>query len=261
VLTSTSFSNYASGKPGLVPCELTTATGSGLVAAANEFVPGNSLVSLSLPLPYTLAAISISVNTVPAPIDFVSSVNGVQQVVFQTPCETAPGTATVAVTANAGTSTAATTTTSVTVSAAQPGIFTFAGPNNTTYGYVLDTNNNAIGPSNLAKPGRTYFLVATGLGQTTPAAVTNEGGNGSQTIPISQVIVGVNNAGMQVVSVTYVAIGVYYVEFQLPAATCTENNQPQPCAPTGTNLPLSLGEIVNGQTVYDGEYSYLAGIQ
>ncbi|HEY6342362.1 MAG TPA: hypothetical protein VIY49_12785 [Bryobacteraceae bacterium] len=261
MLNSTSFSNYASGKPGMVPCELTTATGSGLVAAANEFVPGNSLVSLNLPLPYTLAGVSISVNTVPAPIDFVSSVNGVQQVVFQTPCETAPGTATVAVTTNAGTSTAATTTVSVTVSAAQPGIFTYAGPNNTTYGYVLDTNNNAIGPSNLAKPGGTYFVVATGLGQTTPPAITNAGGNGSETIPISQVVVGVNNAGMPVVSVTYVAIGVYYVEFQLPATTCVQNNQPQPCSPTGTNLPLSLGEIVNGQTVYDGEYSYLAGVQ
>lgn len=261
VLTSTSFTNYASGKPGMVPCGLTTATGSGLVSSANEFVPGNSLVSLNLPLPYTLAQISISVNSVPAPIDFVSSVNGVQQVVFQTPCETVPGTATVAVTTNAGTSTAATTTNTVTVLGGQPGVFTYAGPNNVTYGYVLDTSNNAIGPSNLAKPGGTYFVVATGLGQTTPAAVTDEGGNGSETIPISQVVVGVNNAGMPVLSVTYVAIGVYYVEFQLPATACQSNNEPQPCAPTGTNLPLSLGEIVNGQTIYDGEYSFLAGVQ
>jgi Bacterial Ig-like domain (group 1) len=266
VLSSTSFTNTASGKQGLVPCGFATATGSGLLSSANEFVPGNPLGLLTLPLPYTVAGISISVstagNTVPAPIDFVSSVNGVQTLVFQTPCETVPGTATVAVTINAGTSNAVTTPVpNVPVYAAQPGVFTYAGPNGATYAYLIDTNNNAISPSNLARPGGTYFLVATNLGQTTPRAVTDSSGNGSQTIPISQVIVGIDNEGVPVLAVQYVAIGVYYVEFQLPATACASNNQPQPCSPTGTNLPLTLGEIVNGQTVYDGEYSYLAGVQ
>jgi uncharacterized protein (TIGR03437 family) len=268
--TSASFTNTASGKPGLVACGLATGTGSGLVSSTNELVLGNILASLSVPFSYTVAAISISVNGVPAPIFYVSStidpVSGknVQRVLFQTPCETVPGSATVAITTNIGTSSAATTTVpGVPVYAGQPGIFTYAGPNGTTYGEVLDTHGNPIGPSNLAHPGGTYFVVATGLGQTTPAAVTNSPGNGSQTIPISQIVVGVNNAGFPVLAVQYVAIGVYYVEFQLPASACTSNNPPgpQPCSPTGTNLPLTLAEIVNGQTVYDGQFSYLAGVQ
>jgi uncharacterized protein (TIGR03437 family) len=198
--------------------------------------------------------LSLSVNGIPAPIYWLSNSNGVQQVAFQTPCETAPGAATVAVTNGSGTATIP----GVQALAAQPGMFTSAGPGATLYGTVIRPDGSYVSPSNFAQRGETDYLVATGLGLPTPAPKTGSTGNG-ETIPPNQVLVGVNNNGVPVVSVQYVpgAIGVYYIGFQLS----------NPNLSPGPNQPLELWVCTAGcgtsnpQYATDGQTALIAGVQ
>ena len=247
VVSATSFVNAASSVAGLVPCGLATVTGTGLAAGIQGVVSGLSPFG---PLPYTLANLSMTINGVPAPIEAVANQNGVQQVNFQTPCETAGSTtATVAITIG---SAPATTISGVPVLAAQPGIFTYAGPNNLPYGAVISAANGSyVTPSNLAQRGQTYYIVLTGLGQTNPPLTTNSAGIAGENV-VPTLIVGVNNSGVAVVSAYALPdqIGVYLVGFQIPSTT----------APSSSAVPLSVAAIVNGVPVYSNSV-YLAGIQ
>jgi len=251
-VTVSSFVNAASGQPGLTPCGLALVTGAGLAAGVNGIIPGNPL-GIG-PLPFSVNNVSISVDGTPAPIQSVSNQNGLQQVNFQTPCTTVTGSpATVVVQVGSVT----TTVQNVPVYPAQPGIFTFAGTGGIAYGWVISAADGSyLTPSNLAHAGQTYYLVATGLGQTTPAAITDSDGTGSQTISVQNVILDISNIGIPVTSAIYLqgAIGEYVITFTIPAVA---NNQP---FPTGTNMPLALGVTVNGQTFYDNSAVALPGI-
>jgi uncharacterized protein (TIGR03437 family) len=171
----------------------------------------------------------------------------VQQVNFQTPCETVAGApATVVVSIGS----VSTQVQGVTVYPAQPGIFTFAGPGGIQYGWVINAADGSyLGPSNLATAGQTYYLVATGLGLF-PGEKTDAEGTG-ETIPVSNIILAINNVGVPVTSVQYVegAIGEYVVTFTLPVPFAS-----------GTNQTISLGEIVNGQQFFDNSQVYLPGV-
>lgn len=251
-ISASSFANLASSQPGLVPCGLATVTGTGLAASVNGVVIGNP-TGIG-PLPYTLAGVTITVNLIPAPIRYVLNQNGIQQVNFQTPCETVPGNATVIVQVNSST----TTVNGVTIYPAQPGIFTYAGPSGIAYGEVISaTNGSYLTPSNLAVPGNTYYLVATGLGQTTPAITTNAAGTGAQIINPANVVLAIDNIGVPVNSVVYQpeGIGVYLIQFTIPTLA---NNAP---FPTGQNLPITLGVIAGGQTIFDTAPAAIPGIQ
>jgi len=246
VITSNSFASYTNpNNKGLTLCGLAIATGPGVAPTASGVVLGNPLSGLLGPLPYTIQTTSISVDGLPAPLVYLSNQNGVQQAAFQTPCEAPPGPGTVAMTVNGAT----TTVTGVQVFSVQPGIFTYAGPNGKTYGQVIrGVDGSYVTPSNLVRRGETYYMVATGLGPTTPPTGTNNAGAG-QTVA-NTVVVGLNNAGMPVVSVQYVAIGVYYVGFQIPID-----------AQQGNDQPLALAEIVGGQTIYDNQGALIPGVQ
>jgi uncharacterized protein (TIGR03437 family) len=248
----TSFLNAASLQLGLVPCGLATVTGTGLAPGVNGIVSGNTL-GIG-PLSLTLEGVTITVDGITAPILTVSNLNGVQQVNFQTPCEIPTGNGTVVVEVNSGT----TTVTGVTVYPTQPGIFTFAGPGGVNYGWVISAANGSyLQPGNLAHAGQTYYLVATGLGQTSPAATTNSPGTGAQTISASQVVLFIDNIGVPVTSVQYLEgeVGEYIITFTIPT---TANGQP---FPTGANLPIQLGGITSGgQTIYDNSPVALPGI-
>ena len=259
VLTSASFTNTASGKVGLAPCGIATVTGPGLATGVSGTVLGNPLNPLGGPLPYTLSGLSLSINLLPAPIYWISNSNGVQQVTFQTPCETLLGAETVQVTTGTGTASQATTTVSgVQVSAAQPGIFTSTGPNGTLLGTVIRPDGSYVSPSNFAQRGETDYLVATGLGLPTPMPKTGSTGNG-QTIPLNQVLVGVNNNGMPVISVQYVpgAIGVYYIGFQLSSSAL------QPGPNQSLQLWVCTANCGTSNATYatDGQTAVIAGVQ
>lgn len=254
-VTSTSFVNAASLQAGLVPCGLATVTGSGLAPNVTGVVSGNTL-GIG-PLPYTLQGVSISVNLVAAPILSVSNQGGIQQVNFQTPCEVQPtSSGTVVVQVNS----AITTVTGVTIYPTQPGIVTYAGPAGTSYGWIISAKDGSyLTPSNPAHVGQTYYLVATGLGQTTPAAQTNAPGTGSQTIAASQVVLAIDNVGVPVTSVQYLqgSVGVYIITFTIP--NTINNGQP---FPTGTNVPVTLGGITPaGQTIYDNAPVAIPSVQ
>jgi uncharacterized protein (TIGR03437 family) len=199
-------------------------------------------------LPYTLAGVSITVSGLPAPIQSVANQNGVQSVNFQTPCEVPSGTATIIVQVSGG----STTVSGVAVFAAAPGVFNYQGPNGKAYGAVVDASTgNYVTPSNPAHPGGTYYMYVTGLGQVSPAISTNSAGTVGTTQSVNlPVIAGVDNAGVPVVFAQYATgyIGVYIVGFQIP-----QN------APTGTDQPLAVAVLVNGQLVF-GNPTYLPAV-
>ncbi|MEP6960637.1 MAG: hypothetical protein ABI995_01060, partial [Acidobacteriota bacterium] len=250
VLNNTSFSNAASGANGLVACGLVTGVGNGLAASLTGVLSG---ISPFGPLPYALGDIdSITVNNASAPIQSVANVAGKQQVNFQVPCETQVGSATVVITVK-GT---ATTITGVPVVAGQPGIFTYAGPNNKIYGAVIRAKDGSyITPTNLAPTGETFYLILTGLGQVTPPTVTDAAGIANQNV-ILQTVVGVNNQGVPVLSARYLQgqIGVYAIEFTIPKTSTAAAG-----TVLGTDLPLAAAVIVNGLTVF-GNAVLLPGI-
>lgn len=245
VVTATNFQNAASFQTGLVPCGLATATGSGLATGITGTISGST--GFLAPLQYTLDGLSISVNGVPAPIYQLSNTNGKQQVTFQTPCQVAPSSnGSVAIQLNG----AATTVNGVTILQAQPGIFYSTGSNGLAYGEVIDSNGNYLTATNPAVRGGTYYMVATGLGLVAPPTATNSLGINGQNV-ILQTIVGVNNLGVPVVQAIYQpeAIGIYVIQFTIPTT-----------ASPGTNQPLVLAEVANGQTIFSNTV-YINSVQ
>jgi uncharacterized protein (TIGR03437 family) len=239
-LTVAAFQNAASFQPGLVPCGLATATGAGLATGIVGTVSGASFFG---PLPYSLDIISqITVNGTPAPIYQISNVNGKQQVTFQTPCQAAPGNNGVVVITASG---ASTTVNNVQILAAQPGIFAYTSPDGSSAGQVISADDGSyITATNPAKRGHNYYLIATGLGQTSPALTTDSAGINGENV-VDQVIVGVSNSGVPVIAAYYLpdAIGVYAVGFTIPANLTLTNA-------AGTDQPLALAVVINGQTIF-----------
>jgi len=231
VVLATSFQNAASFQTGLVPCGLATVTGSGLAPGITGTISGASFLA---PPPYTLNGLSMTVNGTPAPIYQISNTGGKQQVTFQTPCEATPGTnGTVIIQLNGAT----TTVPGVLILQAQPGIFYSVGANGTAYGAVIDSNGNYVTATNPAVRGQNYYLVATGLGQVTPATATDRLGINGQNVNF-QVIVGVSGNGVPVFEQIYQpdAVGIYIIGFTIPLTN-----------PAGVDQPLALFVAVPGQ--------------
>jgi uncharacterized protein (TIGR03437 family) len=243
VVSAANFQNSASFQAGLVPCGLATATGSGLAPGITGTISGATFLGA---LPYTLNGLSLSVNGTPAPIYTLSNSNGKQQVTFQTPCQATPGSGTVVIQLNGAT----TTVQNVTILQVQPGIYYSTGTNGTAYGEVIDSNGNYVTAQNPAKRGQNYYLIATGLGQTTPATSTDAAGINNQNVALP-VIVGVSNLGVPVFEQIYAPgyVGLYVIGFTIPTTN-----------PAGIDQPLVVGVIANGQTVFSNTV-YINSIQ
>lgn len=244
-ITASSFLNAASDAPGLVACGLAIVTGSGLASGVQGVISGSNGFG---PLPYTLSGVSMSINGVPAPIQAVSNQNGVQQVNFQTPCEVAGSSSATVVLSISGSTT---TITGVPVLQAQPGIFSYAGPNNAPYAVIISAQNGEyVTPSNPAVRGQNYYVVVTGLGQTTPPMLTNNVSVAGQTVATTMVV-GVGNQGVPVLSASaYIdTFGAYLIEFQIPTT-----------ATPGTNIPFAVAALINGNLVF-GNNTYLPALQ
>ena len=234
-VTLSSFKNAASLAGGLTPCGLITVSGNGLAPGVQVVLSGLSAFG---PLPYTLGPVSsITVNNIPAPIQAVANQNGVQQVNFQAPCELQAGTATVVINVSGGSATIS----NVPVFAVQPGIFTFAGPNNIPYGAVIrKVDGSYVTPSNPARRGETLYMVVTGMGQGIPTIITNSAGTGAQNIALP-VVVGISDRGVPVLSARYLvgSIGAYLIEFQVPTDS-----------PIGVNQNLAVAALTNNGTTF-----------
>ena len=240
-ITASSFVNSASGAVGLVACGLGSVFGNGIAPNVQGVVSGLNPIG---PLPYSLPqgatnGFSMTINNIPVPIQALANQNGQQQANFQTPCEVQPGPATVVVTANGAT----VTVTGVQVLQAQPGQYPspVQGTAGVTYGAIISaTDGSLVTLTNPAHRGQNYYLIATGLGQVSPAAQTDSVGVAGQNV-VLPVVVGIDDRGVPVISAQYAqgAIGAYLVEFQIPSD-----------APTGTNQHLALAVTINNQLVF-----------
>jgi uncharacterized protein (TIGR03437 family) len=241
-VAAAAFQNAASFQTGLVPCGLATATGTGLAPGITGTVSGATFFG---PLPYVLNGLTVSVNGTPAPIYQLSNTNGKQQVTFQTPCEATPGNNGVVALNLSG---AITIVQGVQILAAQPGIFNYVATDGNTDGYVISADDGSfITLANPAKRGHNYFLIATGLGQVTPATATDSVGINNQNV-VYQTTVGIANSGVPVFEAIYQPneTGIYAVGFSIPSTLTLSTS-------TGINQNLALAVTVNGQLVFGNQ--------
>lgn len=242
-VTARSFVNAASGQPGVVPGSIAKIVGPGLARGVSGCVLPVSLVG---PLPLELAGVSVQFGTGPssvwAPILYVCNVPWEESVAIQVPFEISPGQISVTVRASGG----ATTVEDVTVLPVQPGIFETVGPDNRRYAVLTRPDGSYVSPSNPARRGEVIRLYATGLGAVEPPTHTNHVGLGQ---PVrATVVVGVNDAGVRVLRAIYAPgmIGVYAVDFEVPADTQPGLARPFALAVVGPDGNLIFG---NGSAI------------
>jgi uncharacterized protein (TIGR03437 family) len=205
--------------PGCVaPGEIVTIEGGGFANGVQGVVSGLSILG---PLPTSLAGVSVTFNGVAAPIFYVANVNGVQSLTIQVPFETQPGSTTVVLNAAGGGSATYTIPTQLYA----PGVFT-GTYGNVTIAVAVRSDGSYVSPTNPAHRGETIYVFATGLGQTTPAAATNEPGAGQSVT--ATLVTGLNNKGVPHTTVDYAPglVGVYIIGVQVPADTTPGPGQP-----------------------------------
>ena len=222
--------------PGCVaPGEVVTIQGSGFATGVQGVVSGLNILG---PLQTSLAGVSITFNGVAAPIFYVANINGVESMTVQVPFETPLGSTAVVLNAAGGGSGNLTVQTQLYA----PGVFT------STYGNVqiavaVRSDGSYVSPTNPAQRGETIYVFATGLGQTTPPAVTNQPGAGQSVT--AGVLTGLNNKGVPHTTVQYAPglVGVYTVAVQVPL-----NMEPGPHQPFGLILNDAAGTLYYAQS-------------
>jgi uncharacterized protein (TIGR03437 family) len=245
VFTAANVVNTFSGLQGVTPGGFATITGSGFAQGISGTVVGFGLAGG--PMPLTLNDVEVTFDGLPAPIAWISNINGVESITVQVPTGlTSPGTTTVAIRRGAGT----TPVSGIPVFRVQPGIFE-TGPANQRYGLLLRPNGTFVTPENPAQRGEILTMFAAGLGPARgpggQGPVTNQPGNANQQVE-QPVIVGVNDAGVRVVSATLAPnlIGVYLVQFEVPLDTTPGPNRPLGLLaqdPSG-NLIFANGSVI-----------------
>jgi uncharacterized protein (TIGR03437 family) len=210
---------------GISPGGIAILSGNGILSGVQGLMMANNIVG---PLPTVLGGASISFgDPVLAPIYYVMSSGGVDQVAIQVPFEVQPGT-NVTITVNAAGGGSAPLV--VTVQPLAPGIFSanFGGQ---IIAVAVRPDGSFVSPSNPALRGENITIYVTGLGQVGPATATGDAGiPGESQVVLASLVVGVNNSGVPIISAVYAPgmVGVYAVTFQVPA-----NTTPGPAQPLG----------------------------
>ena len=233
--TAASFFNAAGFQPGISPGSLAVINVSGIVPDLR----GSTTPGVIGPLPTELEGVMVDFNGFAAPILAVSNVNGQESVNVQVPFEVSPGSATVTV----RTSTRGTTTVpGVQILPIKPGVFEFIDSSGQRFATGVRPDGSYISSTNPARRGEIIRAFLSGLGQTTPATGTNRLGLANQNV-VAPVIVGLNNEGVRVVSARLLpgVVGVYAVEFEVPA-TAT----PGPVRPFAVAVVGADGQLVFG---------------
>jgi uncharacterized protein (TIGR03437 family) len=195
--------NGASFLPGLAPG-----------AAASVFLRGvlteNGIVAASsIPLPRSLAGVSVLVNGREAPLYAVAKTQAGEQVNFQVPFETAAGTATVQVRSGSGTVELGQTT----VRTAQPGVFQWGSEGL----MVHAADNTLVTADQPLRTGEFAYFYATGLGATQNQPETGSASTGQARANTAITV----TLGGRVCEVTYAGlapglVGVYQVNIRVP---------------------------------------------
>lgn len=234
-----SFSNSAGFQANwLSPGSIVTISGNGI---APGIVGSVSAPNFFGPLPLQLANVTVQFGGAYAPIYNVSNVNGRESVTVQVPFEVTPGVVPVKINVGGGA-----TTVNQQVLPVSPAIFETTMADGRRRAIIIKSNGTLATPDNPALQGETVKMYATGLGQVTPPLVTNSPGiAGTDSMVVAPVIIGVANAGVQVISATYARnlIGVYEVTFTIPS--------PLPNGvPPGANVPFALALAQGSQAVF-----------
>lgn len=185
-------SNAASGQQVYAPGMIMSVYG---VQMATAIQVASGAVS---PLPNFMAGVSAYVNSVPAPLYYVSPT----QLNIQIPYETQPGSATLEVDTPYETSQI-----TIQVAATAPGIFTLP--------------DGSVTPSNHGSRGSTYTLFITGDGQVTPTVATGSMPSPRRTpkpnAPVTLTIGGVDaTAGITYLGIPSWSVGVTQINFTVP---------------------------------------------
>ena len=192
--------NAAAPAAGLSPGELFSIYGQNLAPQAAQ--------PALLPLPDTMAATSVQINGVFAPLVFVSPL----QINAQVPWETTPGSATLTVT-HAG----VTATETVAITAAGPGIFTLYGSQQAA---ARNQDYSINSQQNPAPAGQAILLFGTGLGAVSPAVGTGEPASGTNLSQVNMPVTAtVNGASAKVLFAGLAPgfAGLWQVNVLLPA--------------------------------------------
>jgi uncharacterized protein (TIGR03437 family) len=221
------FSNGASFKANWIsPGSVATITCTGLAPGIQGSVLSNEFGPLAL----QVAGVTVQFDGHYAPIYSVSNINGHESVNVQVPFEVTPGTVPVVINVNGGTNPPGLT---AVISPAAPGIFETVMSDGLKRAVAVRPDGSFVSLENPVQRGERIRTYLTGLTPDSGTVGTNMFAPLDKDIAItSRVIVGINNAGVPVHSVTYAQdlIGVWEVQFDIPSN-----------APTGTNVVFSLG--------------------
>ena len=191
------------------------------------------------PLPYRLSGVSVQFGGMSAPIYNVCNFAplGPEYVTVQVPFELPVGAVPVTVAGVTG----VTTIPPVPVLPVAPGVFETQMADGLRRAVLVRPGGAFVSLENPARPGEVLHAYVTGLGaaaapDSTRLATNQLGSPASTFAPLLPVIVGVNNAGANLVSVTYAPgmIGLFDVAFEVPSDT-----------PAGTNIPFVVAAVVN----------------
>jgi uncharacterized protein (TIGR03437 family) len=192
--------------------------------------------------PLDSAGLSVQFGSARAPILAVSNLEGQESVTIQVPFDVPVGETSVTLRSHGQTSTK-----KVTILPAAPGIFQMQMTDSRIRGVVLRADGSLVDLQHPAHPGETLRMFATGLGPMAPPVRTNQVGTATWAPePLQRLIIGVNHRGVPLLSAHYAEgmVGVEEITFQIP-----------PDVPPGNDIPLSVGVVVNGRTVYSNKSS------
>ncbi len=218
--------NGASFRVGLTPGGTGTIFGSRMMEGVN----GVAAAPFNGGFPLLFRGVRVTINGQSAPILALADVNGQQQINIQVPFGLAAGPASVVVNNNGSSTTIA----GVQILAQQPGIFEVT-VGNQRFAAALHADYSLVEPSNPARPNEVILLFLTGLGVINPAVPTNvPGPSAPLSRPTGEVVVGINNAGVQNLGAFYAPglVTVFQINFR-----------------TGASLPNGT---VNLSVVYNG---------
>jgi len=231
VFTSANFYNGADFQRSSVsPCGIASLIAGGIAPAIQGTIAASDIGAL----PYSLGGDTITVNGAQAPIYSVSNnSNGTEQLNFQMPCSVTAGSS-IPVTVTVGSVSA---TSSITVLPASPGVFQTTLSNGAKIAVIEETNGSFVSNTQPARAGDVVTAFVTALGPTSPSVGTDAlPASGSTAAPTGSIIVGVNNAGVPLISAQLSAdlIGVFEVTFQIPFSLASTTGSPN-------NIPFSIG--------------------